>query len=105
MKNILLLSFTEGKGHTRSDSKSDANVSKSSLKDFLQNFMTRRKNLQEIEAKGIYKSKKNNFGSRLKMSAIILTDLQTQIEKENPKEIYLLLFRADLFLSNAMACC
>ena len=51
--------FTEGKGHTRSDSKTDANVSKSSLKEFLQIFLTKRKNIQEIEDKGIYKSKKN----------------------------------------------
>ena len=54
---LLLFLFSGGKGHSRNDSRSDANVSKSSLKDFLQTFLTKRKNITEIQEKGIYKSK------------------------------------------------
>ena len=49
--------FSDKKGHSRSDSRTDNSANKGSLKDFLQFFFTNRKNLTEIQDKGIYKGK------------------------------------------------
>ena len=50
--------FSDKKGHSRSDSRTDNSANKGSLKDFLQFFFTNRKNLTEIQDKGIYKGKR-----------------------------------------------